>query len=359
MDGNHMDRTDGHDASRDGQVAADMTAVRWGVLGTARIARRKVLPAMAQSTSSRAVAVASRDAARAQAVADEFGIERAHGSYEALLEDSDVDVVYNALPNHLHVPWSVRAADAGKHVLCEKPIALSAAEALELRAARDANGVLVGEAFMVRLHPQWQAARRLVQDRRIGELRAVGCHFSYALRDDGDIRNRADWGGGGLMDIGCYAVHIARWMFDTEPRRVVALMERDPSNGTDRLTSGMLDFDGGQASFTCGTQLVPYQRVQLLGTLGRIEVEIPFNAPPDHACRVLLDDGGDVHGSSIEAVRLEAADQYALQADAFSSAVRGRGAVPVPLEDGIANMRVLDALFRSAETGAWVEPAGG
>jgi predicted dehydrogenase len=330
--------------------------VRWGVLGTARIALRKVLPAMRHCELSRAVAIASRDASRARAAAEQHALERGHGSYEALLADDDVDVVYSALPNHLHVPWSIRACEAGKHVLCEKPIALNAAEARELRAARDANGVLVGEAFMVRVHPQWQAARDAVRDGRIGELRAVSCHFSYALRDAGDIRNRVEWGGGGLLDIGCYAVHIARWLFDAEPRRAVALIERDPASGTDTLVSALLDFDGGHATFTCGTQLVPYQRVQLLGTDGRIEVEIPFNAPPDHACRVFIDDGSDVHGGGIEVMELPPADQYALQADAFSRAVRGLGPVPVPLEDGIANMAVLDALFRSAETGSWVAP---
>jgi predicted dehydrogenase len=336
-----------------------MNPVRWGLLGTARIALRKVLPAMQHCELSRAVAIASRDEARARAAAREHALERGHGSYDALLADDEVDVVYNALPNHLHVPWSIRACNAGKHVLCEKPIALNAAEARELRAARDANGVLVGEAFMVRVHPQWQAARGAVHDGRVGKLRAVSCHFSYALRDADDIRNQVEWGGGGLLDIGCYAVHIARWLFHGEPRRVVALIERDPASGTDRLASALLDFAAGQATFTCGTQLVPFQRVQLLGTAGRIEVEIPFNAPPDHACRVFIDDGSDAHGGGITVLELPAADQYALQADAFSRAVRGQGAVPVPLEDGIANMAVLDALLRSAATGGWVTPDAG
>jgi predicted dehydrogenase len=336
-----------------------MKPVRWGILGTARIALRKVLPAMQHCELSRAVAIASRDTARARAAAEQHALERGHGSYEALLADDEVDVVYNALPNHLHVPWSIRACDAGKHVLCEKPIALSAAEARELRAARDANGVLVGEAFMVRVHPQWQATRDAVRDGRIGELRALSCHFSYGLRDADDIRNRVEWGGGGLLDIGCYAVHIARWLFDAEPRRAVALIERDPVGGTDTLVSALLDFAAGQATFTCGTQLVPFQRVQLLGTGGRIEVEIPFNAPPDQACRIFIDDGREDHGGGIEVVELPAADQYTLQADAFSRAVRGLGAVPVPLEDGIANMAVLDALFRSAGSGGWVAPDAG
>jgi predicted dehydrogenase len=329
--------------------------VRWGVLGAANIAREKVIPAIQRSRHGEVVAIASRDAARARAAADAAGIPRAHGSYEALLADPDVDAIYNPLPNHLHVPWSVRAAEAGKHVLCEKPIALSASEARTLLAARDRTGVQIAEAFMVRTHPQWDAVRALLREGRVGALRLVTGHFSYYRVDPTDIRSRPEWGGGALMDIGCYPVMLSRWLFGAEPEAVVAMIERDPSSGVDRLTSGMLRFATGQATFTCSGQLVSHQRMQLFGTTGRIDVEIPFNAPPDRPVRILVDDGRELGGAG-EAIDVPAVDQYALQADRFAEAVRGVGAVPVPLEDAVGNMAVLDALFRSADSGRWEAP---
>ena len=251
------------------------STVRWGVLGTARIATRKVIPAMQRGTWSRVVAIASRDDGKGRAAAHELGIDRAYGSYEELLADPEVDAIYNPLPNHLHVPWTIRAAEAGKHVLCEKPIALDAADARQLIAVRERTGVLVQEAFMVRSHPQWVAASRLVRSGRIGDLRLFAGFFSYYNDDPANIRNLTEYGGGGLMDIGCYLVHVSRMLFGREPVRVAALMERDPAMRVDRLTSMMLDYDGAQAVGTCSTQLVPYQRVQLLGTRGRIDVPDP------------------------------------------------------------------------------------
>jgi predicted dehydrogenase len=327
--------------------------VRWGILGAANIAEKKVIPAIQKSALGRVVAIGSRDITKAQDSATRLGIPRAYGSYEGLLADPEVEAVYNPLPNHLHVPWSIRAAEAGKHVLCEKPIALSAAEARELLAARDANGVQIAEAFMVRAHPQWQTVRALVASGRIGELRLVTGHFSYYRRDRTDIRSRAEWGGGALMDIGCYPIMIARWMFDAEPVDAVAMMERDPDLGIDRLTSAMLRFPMGQATFTCAGQLVPYQRVQLMGATGRIEVEIPFNAPENRPSRIFVDDGSTLGGASADVIELAAADQFVLQADRFAEAVRGAGAVPVSLESAIGNMETIDALFRSAEHRGW------
>jgi predicted dehydrogenase len=331
--------------------------VRWGVLGAANIALNKVIPAMQRGRASRIVAIASRDLAKARAAADRLGIPRAYGSYEELLADPDVEAVYNPLPNHLHVPWSIRAADAGKHVLCEKPIALSAAEARALLAARDRTGVQIGEAFMVRTHPQWEKVRELIAADRIGELRLVVGHFSYYRRDFNDIRSRVDFGGGALMDIGCYPITLSRWLFDAEPLEVIAQIERDPDMQVDRLASGMLRFAAGQASFTCSGQLVPHQRMQIFGTRARIEVEIPFNAPPDSACRIYVDGGGDLAGRGRETIELPVFDQYTLQGDRFSDAIRGAGQVPVRLEDAIGNMAVIDALFRSADTRRWEVPS--
>jgi predicted dehydrogenase len=340
-----------------------MTAapLRWGVLGTARIALKKVIPAMQQTAAARVVAIASRDQVRARRAADDHGIERAYGTYEELLADPAVEAVYIPLPNHLHVPWAVRAADAGRHVLCEKPIGLDAAEARELLAARDRSGVVIAEAFMIRAHPQWHAVVDLVRAGRIGDLRLVDCHFSYFLDDTANIRNRPEWGGGGLMDIGCYAVHVARWLFDSEPERVACLMERDPVSGIDTLTSGILDFGGARATFTCGTRSVPGQRVQVMGTTGRIEVDVPFNAPADRPCTLRVDDGSDLFGGGIETLVIPPADQFALQADAFARVVSGRSAPLVSVEDAVANMMVLDALRRSAAEGTWagVSPSAG
>jgi len=331
--------------------------VRWGILGAANIAVKKVIPGMQRGRRSRVVAIASRDLAKARAAAESLGIPRAYGSYEELLADADVEAVYNPLPNHLHVPWSIRAADAGKHVLCEKPIAMSADEARTLLAARDRTGVKVGEAFMVRAHPQWIKVQELIDADRIGELRLVVGHFSYCRRDVNDIRSRPEFGGGALMDIGCYPIMLSRWLFGAEPIDVVGQIELDPDMGVDRLVSGLLRFEAGQASFTCSSQLVPHQRMQIFGTTARIDVEIPVNAPPDAATRIYLDGGGDLTGRGRETIELPVVDQYTLQGDRFSEAIRGRGEVPVSLEDAIGNMAVIDALFRSAETRRWEAPS--
>jgi predicted dehydrogenase len=331
--------------------------VRWGVLGVAGIAVKKVVPAMQRGQDTTVAAIASRSLDKARAAAAELGVARAYGSYEELLADPEIEAVYNPLPNHLHVPWSVRAAEAGKHVLCEKPIAITAAEARTLVAARDRAGVLVQEAFMVRSSPQWLAVRERVRAGLVGELRSVHGVFSYWNRDPANVRNVADIGGGGLLDIGCYPVTLSRFLYGEEPRRVMAVIDRDPDFKTDRMTSGLLEFSTGTATFTCSTQLVPYQRVQVFGTKGRIEVEVPFNTAPDRPCRVVLDDGRDPFGGGIEVLTFEASDQYTLQGDLFSRAIRAGGPAPVPLEDAVANMAVLDALFRSAETGRWETPA--
>ena len=333
-----------------------MRKVRWGVLGAAAIAVKKVIPAMQRSEWCEITAIASREIHKAEQAARALDIPHAYGSYYELLGDPEVEVVYNPLPNHLHVPWSIRAAEAGKHVLCEKPIALSAGEARQLLQVQARHGVKIGEAFMVRTHPQWRRTRELVRAGRIGELRAVLGFFSYFNRDPANIRNVRAWGGGGLMDIGCYPIHTARFVFGEEPRRVVALLDRDPEMQTDRLTSCMLDFPAGQAVFTCSTQLVPYQRMQFFGTAGRIEIEIPFNAPPDRPCRIFVDDGSDLSGAGVRTETFPVCDQYTIQGDVFSRAVRGEGDVAVPVEDAIRNMAVIDALVRSAESGRWEMP---
>ncbi|PYQ96883.1 MAG: NAD-binding protein [Acidobacteria bacterium] len=328
-----------------------MKKLRWGVLGVAKIAVDRVVPAMQRGEASLVTAIASRDRAKADAAAAKLGIATAYGSYDALLADADVDAVYIPLPNHLHVPWTSRAAEAGKHVLCEKPIAMSAGEARGLIDVRDRTGVQIQEAFMIRAHPQWLKARELARDGPIGQLRSILGYFSYFNDTPTNIRNIAAFGGGGLMDIGCYLINVGRFIFDREPDRLLGLIDRDPVLKVDRMTSMLLDFGTGHLAATCSTQLMPYQRVHILGTRGRIEIEIPVNAPPDRPCRIFVDSS-----AGVETIELAICDQYTLQADLFSKAIlEGRRTRP-PLEDSVANMACIDAVFRSAETGRWEIP---
>jgi len=330
--------------------------VRWGILSTAAIGVKKVIPGMQQGKFTEVTAIASRDRRKAEETARKLGIPKAYGSYEQLLADPQIEAIYNPLPNQLHVPWSIKAAEAGKHVLCEKPLSLTVAEAKTLLAVRDRTGLKIGEAFMVRTHPQWLRVRELVASGRIGSLRSVVGFFSYFNRDAANIRNNPDCGGGGLMDIGCYPINTSRFIFGEEPSRVSGIIEKDPEMKIDRLTSAILDFPSGQSIFTCSTQLVPYQRMQYLGTKGRIEIEIPFNAPIDRPCRIFIDDGRDLFGGGLATETFTMCDQYTIQADAFSQAVREGSEVPVPLEDAVRNMAVIEAIFRSAESGKWETP---
>jgi predicted dehydrogenase len=328
-----------------------MQKVRWGILSTSRFAQTKILPALRHCEHVQVVAIASRDLARAREVAAAFDIPRVHGSYDELLADPDVDVIYNPTPNHLHVPWSIKALEAGKHVLCEKPIALTAAEAQTLLdASRRHPRQKIMEAFMYRLHPQWRRAVAIVRDGGIGEPLVVQTLFSYFNEDPSNVRNQPAIGGGALMDIGCYAISLARLVFGAEPRRVLGVIDTDPRFKVDRLASAMLDFGRQRSSFTCSTQLQPYQRVHLLGGEGRIEIEIPFNAPPDQPCRIWHQ-----RGDHIDEITFEVCDQYTIEGDELSRAILDDTPVPTPLEDAVANMRVIDAVMASAHAGAWVD----
>src|SRR5450759_2044846 len=330
-----------------------MNKVRWGIMSTANIATTKVIPAMQQGTYCEITAIASRTLENARAAATQLGIPRAYGSYEELLADPEIDAIYNPLPNHLHVPWSIKALQAGKHVLCEKPIALTAAEAQALvDVAKQYPHLKVMEAFMYRFHPQWQRARQLVRAGKIGSLRTIQSFFSYYLDDPHNVRNRADSGGGGMLDIGCYTISLARFIFASEPERVFGIVEYDPQLKVDRLASGILDFGSGTSTFTCSTQLSPYQRVNIFGTEGRVEIEIPFNAPPDQPCKIWYQHGEDA--GDMEEILLDACNQYTIQGDMFSLAVLNGSPVPTPIADAVANMKVIDAILNSAKSGTWV-----
>jgi predicted dehydrogenase len=333
-----------------------MNKVRWGILSTSNFAQAKIIPALRKCERVEVAAIASRDHARAEEAARKFGIPKAYGSYEELLADSEIEVIYNPAPNHLHVPWSIKALEAGKHVLCEKPIGLGAAEALKLLdASKKYPRLKIMEAFMYRHHPQWRRAKRLVEEGGVGALRTINSFFSYFNDDPDNVRNKPEIGGGGLMDIGCYNISLSRLIFGEEPRRVMGVLDYDPNFKTDRIASGILDFGRGDfgrgtATFTCSTQLAPYQRANIFGDAGRIEIEIPFNAPPDRPCRIWHETS-----AGIEEISFDICDQYAIQGDLFSLAVINDTPVPTPIEDAVANMKVIEALVESGRTGKWVE----
>ncbi|MGF7140393.1 Gfo/Idh/MocA family protein [Roseimarinus sediminis] len=327
-----------------------MNKSRWGILSTAKIGTQKVIPAIQKAYNCEVTAIASRDADKAQEHASTLGIEKAYGTYEALLDDPDIDIIYNPLPNHLHVAYTIKALEAGKHVLCEKPIGLNTAEAEELlERAADFPKLKVMEAFMYRFHPHWIKTIELIKEGAVGEVKAIQSFFSYNNPDPKNIRNQADIGGGALMDIGCYCISFPRFILGAEPLRAVGLIDRDPEMKIDRITSAMLDFGEGRVStFTCSTQLMPYQRIQIVGINGRIEIEIPVNAPPDRSVKIYLNTPQRSERMSFEAV-----DQYALQAEAFAAAVLNDTPVPTPLSDALNNMKVIDAIFKSAEHKQW------
>jgi predicted dehydrogenase len=330
--------------------------VRWGILSTANIGMGKVTPAIQRSPSSVVTAIASRDLGKARDAAARLGIEKAYGTYEELFADPDIDAIYNPLPNHLHVPMTLAAARAGKHVLCEKPIALTAAEAEQLREIP--KGIVFAEAFMVRYHPQWARMREIIRSGELGDIRSINAVFTYNNVDPDNVRNMADIGGGGIMDIGCYPITAARYFFEGEPSRVVSLVERDPAFGTDRLASVLADFGKGrQLSFTCSTQATPHQRVQIFGTRAKAEIVIPFNAPPNERTAITVDVGAPFDGSLARREILPAVDQYTEQAEAFAQAVLGNQPLAWGVEDAIASMRVIDAIFESERTGAWATVA--
>ena len=327
-----------------------MDKVRWGIMSTAEIGTTKVIPAMQNSIHCDIQAVASRSLEKAKPLAIKLKIPRTFGSYEELLVCAEIDAVYIPLPNHLHVPWSIKALEAGKHVLCEKPIALSATEAQKLLdSSKKHPNLKIMEAFMYRHHPQWQTARDLVAAGKIGALQTIQSFFSYHNTDPTDIRNMANIGGGGLMDIGCYMISLARFIFGAEPQKVCGLMEYDPKLDVDRLTSAILDFGRGISTFTCSTQLAAHQQVNIFGTEGRIEIEIPFNAPPDQPCRMWYHTPDQT-----EEISLPICDQYTIQGDLFSKAILNDTDVPTPLEDAVANMKVIDALVASAKNRSWI-----
>jgi len=328
-----------------------MKKIRWGILSTAKIGVQKVIPAMQKGKYISVDAIASRNLEKANQAADSLDIEKRYGSYEELLADPEIEAVYNPLPNHLHVPWTIKALEAGKHVLCEKPIGINAADAkLLVDATHNFPQLKVMEAFMYRFHPQWQKAKELVLSGAIGEVKTLESFFSYYNVAPENIRNQADIGGGGLMDIGCYCVSFPRFIFNEEPEKVISDMDLDPVMKIDRLTSGILRFPSGKTStFTCSTQLMPHQRAVIFGDEGKIEVDIPVNAPPAETTKITLETKANK-----EVFTFDPTDQYTLQGDAFSKAILENEEVPTPLSDAVNNMKVIDAIVESSKKLQWI-----
>lgn len=326
-----------------------MTKIRWGVLSTAKIGWEKVIPAMQAGKYSEIIAIASAKKEKAEVIANKNNIEKVFDSYEALLADPDIQAVYIPLPNHLHVPWSIKALHAGKHVLCEKPIALSAAEAAELlQVSLQYPHLKIMEAFMYRFHPQWHGVKQMIADGSIGKLRTIQSVFSYYNIDPLNVRNQKDIGGGGLMDIGCYPISTSRFIFGQEPEKVSGTLEFDPVFKTDMMTSAILEFKTGTATFTCSTQAVPYQHMNIIGSEARIELEIPFTPAFDNPAIIWLH--SKTHSQQIS---FDATNQYTLQGDQFSLAILNNEETPTALTDAVNNMKVIDAIFESVRTGHW------
>lgn len=328
--------------------------IRWGVLGASKIAIEKVIPAMANHPMFEVQALASRSLEKAKAAADKLGIPRYYGSYEELIQDPEIDVIYIPLPNDLHVDYTLKCIEAGKHVLCEKPLTLKAEEINQLIAARNKFQVKVGEAFMVKSHPQWQKAKELISGGALGKVGLVHGFFSYHNIKPENIRNQPEHGGGAIWDIGCYPVFTSRYILGEEPRRVMASIEYDEDFGTDKLASVILEFPSARVVFSVSTQLVPYQRMQFFGDLQHLEIKIPFNAPPDKKCEILIHKG-NLFNEDSEILTMDICNQYTLQAEAFSKAILENSEVPVSLENARANSQVLQALFLSAKEDRWIE----
>lgn len=325
-----------------------MNPVQWGVLSVSSHYRSRVSLPVAKSPLVEMHAIASRSKDRARKAAQQLNIPVWYGSYEELLQDKEIEAVFIPLPNHMHTEWVKKAADAGKHILCEKPLALNADDARDAIEYARKKKVMVMEAFMYRFHSQWKRVKELVSVGEIGELHAIHSFFSYNLTDPENIRNNPETGGGGLRDIGCYCISSARTITGREPERVISLIHRDETFETDTLTSGLLDFGGVRALFTVGTRSFPYQRVDIHGSNGVISIHVPFNMYPDVPAEVTV-----TTGIGTRELLLGPEDQYGLQFEAFSSALRAGEPEPTPPEDAVNNQKVIDALFRSQQTNEW------
>ena len=317
--------------------------VKWGILSTATIAMEQVIPAMLGCAHCDIIAIASRSEEKAQEGASKFKIPNFYGSYQQLLDDKEIEAVYIPLPNHMHVPWAIKTLEAGKHVLLEKPAALSSIEAQTLLDESKKHPQLkIMEAFMYRFHPQWVKLKELIADGSIGELKTIQSSFSFFEDDPNSIVNNKEMGGGSLMDIGCYPISLSRFLFDAEPKSVSANIEYDPVFKTDILASGIMEFEKGSSSFFSATQVADNQNVKIFGTKAFIEMEIPFNPPTDIKSKIIINRDG-----AKEIIEFDICNQYTIQADLFSLAIIKDKPVPTPLQDAVNNMKIIEKLIES------------
>ena len=327
--------------------------VRWGVMGSAKIALKKVIPSMSYCKYAVVEAIASRNEELAISAAEDLEIPKAYGSYEDLLNDKDIDAIYIPLPNHLHLEWTMKCIEAGKHVLCEKPFVLNHKDVSKLIQLRNRSKLKIGEAFMVRSHPRWTAIKEIIDKGVIGEMNLIRGFFSYYNDDAQNIRNQYSEGGGGIWDIGCYPVQISRYLFGKNPKRVSASLIYDSKYKVDILGSVILEFENGLCSFSVGTQLARYQSVQIFGRNKWIDVEMPFNPPIIESSEIQIVSEEDP-AAPRQIITIPPADQFTLQADAFSKAILDNKDEPVTLEDTLGNTLTIEAIFKAAKTGMWV-----
>jgi len=330
-----------------------MEKIRWGIIGSANIAKGSVIPGIQQSETGEVVAIASRGLEKAKETAEQLNISKAYGSYEELLQDPEIEAVYIPLPNHLHKEWTIRAAEAGKHVLCEKPLALDADEAEEMVAACEKAGVVFAEAFMYRYHPRYKLINELIDSGEIGDIRGIHGTFTFNnAKDSGNVRYKKEWGGGSLYDVGVYPISAARMILNEEPKAAtVHAFFSEKHDDVDMMASGILEFDKGVAlTFDCGMWAAFRNELEILGTNGRIEVPSAFITHQNEQDHIIVhtNDGK----RELEVPYL---NQYALQADAMGRSIRNGEALPFPSQDAVLNMKVIDACLTSARERRRVE----
>ena len=334
------------------------STIRWGVLGAAAIATGRTMPALNAAPSATLLALASRDPDKGPRVAQQFGIPRLYARYEALLADAEIDAIYVPLPNPLHFEWAMRALQAGKHVLCEKPLCMSAGQVARLCAERDRSGRHIEEGFAFRNHPQWAKLDEIVSAGAIGEVRAVHATLAKQFLDPADVRNNLATGGGALYDLGSYAISACNRVFKRPPVRVVAALERDPAFGTDRLSSALLDYGDRHAAFTVGTQAGSdawgtHQQFSVLGSRGWLRMNFAFAHARPTACQIEVGDASSVGSFPTASYTFEPVDHYLLQVERFSRRLLGHAVPSWPIEDALDTLRTLEALFASAREDGW------
>ncbi|SMO60694.1 Predicted dehydrogenase [Saccharicrinis carchari] len=325
-----------------------MNRLKIGVLSVSNHLLKRIVLPLKNTKYCKIYGIASRNPKKAEAFAQKFDIEKVYADYQELIEDPIIDFVYIPLPNHLHLEWVVKAAEAGKHILCEKPIALNAQEAMQCIEAAQKNKVQLMEAFMYKFHPLWIYAKEVITTNQIGRIMYIHTSFAYHNPAPDNIRNIKEFGGGALMDIGCYAISSSRFLLDAEPQRVMAIHQQHPEFKTDTLGSAIMDYDGRHASYTVSTLSQANQGVDIVGSSGRIRIPVPFNTYVDTPSEIIINTA-----QGERSVSFAVCDQYGLMFDAFSECLIKKMPLPIEPTDVLNNMKVIDAVFKSAQSQQW------